>query len=125
VLLAEDDRAMRALLASVLKRDGFEVLEARDGQELLEELGRALLRPVTERAMDLVISDVRMPRRSGLEVLLRLREADWATPVILITAFGGPATLEEARRLGAQAVFRKPFDLNALRVTAAQLALPR
>ncbi|MBU8897936.1 response regulator [Corallococcus sp. H22C18031201] len=113
VLIAEDDTQMRRLMAEALGRHGCDILEARDGRELIEMLvrGRAGVEQVVP---DLIITDVRMPGCTGLEVLSRLRRVDWATPVILITAFGDEATHLEARRLGAAFTFDKPFDLDAL-----------
>lgn len=120
VLLAEDDECMRLLLANMLRREGLEVIEASSGVELSEKL-ETLRRAGDGRVVDLIISDIRMPSVSGLSVLARLRSYDWATPVILITAFGDEATHDEARRLGATAVFDKPFDLHDLRRSALEL----
>ena len=64
--------------------------------------------------MDLVITDVRMPGPSGVEMLEWLRGVVWSIPVIVITAFGDPVLHAEARRLGALAVLDKPFDVNEL-----------
>jgi DNA-binding response OmpR family regulator len=124
ILLAEDDKEMRHLLASVLSRDGWQVIEAQDGCELLQYIGSLLLRSRDAIALDLVISDVRMPGRSGLDVLAGLRRADWATPFILITAFGSDELHREARRLGAAAVFDKPFEIDELRAAVLRLVPP-
>lgn len=62
-----------------------------------------------------------MPWASGLTVLAALRRYDWATPAILITAFGDDETHSEARRLGAAAVFDKPFDMRDLRRAARRV----
>jgi DNA-binding NtrC family response regulator len=113
VLLAEDDEDMREMLAGVLRRDGYDVIEARDGFQLLQYL--ATHTPAAEDAVDLVISDIRMPGKNGLDVLAGLRWADPATPVVLITGFGDLRTHLEAKRLGAAAVLDKPFDLQQLR----------
>jgi CheY-like chemotaxis protein len=115
VLLVEDDEELRLLLGTVLRRDGYEVVEARDGTEALERIGGGALRSHDPHTPDVVISDIRMPRESGLELLAGLRRAGCATPVILMTGFGGPSTEAEARRLGAAAVFDKPFDIDDLR----------
>jgi CheY-like chemotaxis protein len=124
ILIAEDDREMRHLLASVLSRDGCQVVEAQDGRELLSHIGSLLLRSPDAIALDLIVSDVRMPGRSGLEVLAGLRRADWATPFILITAFGSDEIHREARRLGVAAVFDKPFELDELRASVLRLVPP-
>lgn len=113
-LVAEDDDELRRLLVNSLRAEGFEVTEARDGSELLEHLG-SLLSERAQPLLDLVVTDVRMPGFNGLNILAGLRREAWATPVILITAFGDPKLHAEARRLGALAVFDKPFDMNDLR----------
>jgi DNA-binding response OmpR family regulator len=120
VLVAEDDADMRELLASVLRKDGYDVIEARDGWQLLQYL--ATHTPaVDDSPVDLVISDIRMPGKNGLDVLAGLRFADSSTPVILITGFGDLQTHLEARRLGATAVLDKPFDLDQLRSVVLNL----
>jgi CheY-like chemotaxis protein len=114
VLLAEDNDEMRQLLVGVLKRDGYQIVEARDGRELLALLDEA--DPSGDSStIDLVVSDIRMPLADGLTVLARLRQLDWSTPVILITAFGSPETHARARELGAAIVLDKPFELDELR----------
>ncbi|WP_437276663.1 response regulator [Sorangium sp. So ce375] len=124
VLLAEDDRELRLLLATSLRRDGYEVLEARDAKHLLELMGEALASG-DGAPIDVVVSDIRMPGTSGLELLAGLRRDDWATPVVLITAFGDPETHAEAYRLGADAVLDKPLDLDDLRLVVQTLASMR
>lgn len=124
ILLAEDDSEMRRLLASALARDGCEVIEARDGHELLTYIGAVPARALRSRdiaAVDLIISDVRMPGHTGLEVLAGLRRADWATPFILLTAFGSDEVHREAQRLGAAAICDKPFEMNQLMATVSAL----
>lgn len=111
ILLAEDDDAMRALLARTLRRAGFDVIEASSGYEALEGLARGLIR---EPSLDLVISDVRMPGYDGLNILASLRQACTPIPVILITAFGSTAAHAAAARLGAFAMVDKPFDVDDL-----------
>ncbi|MFO0593748.1 MAG: response regulator [Myxococcaceae bacterium] len=114
VVVAEDHPVMRALISSTLRKAGFEVDEFADGQMLwhqLDPLGAQdnRLKP------DLIVTDVRMPRCSGLELLERLRHSDWVQlPVIVMTAFGDHELHSEARRLGAASVFNKPFDVRAL-----------
>jgi CheY-like chemotaxis protein len=125
VLVAEDQREMRVLMSEVLRREGYEVLEAASGTELIDRLVTGLIADDDARAPDLIVTDVRMPGCTGLEVLARLRRNDWSTPVILITAFGDPATHEEAHRLGAAYVLDKPFELDDLVLAALSLAHPR
>jgi DNA-binding response OmpR family regulator len=123
VLLAEDDEQMRRLLASALRRDGYEVVEASDGIECMKHMAP----PSEEGASpvaDLIISDIRMPGRSGLEILRLTRARNLDVPVILITAFGAAETHAEGQRLGAAAVFDKPFDLDDLRAMVLELVPP-
>lgn len=118
VLLAEDDDEMRRLLSEELSAAGYRLTEVRDGRQLL-----ACLRQPNFPEPDLVISDIRMPGVTGLEVLRQLREHDWVMPVILITAFGDRQTHEQARDLGAATVLNKPFDVDEL-IYAAESIVP-
>jgi CheY-like chemotaxis protein len=115
VLLGEDDADMRALLAELLRADGHEVFEAKNGAELIEYIGMSLADSGHLGSFDLIVSDIVMPGWTGMEVLESLRSAQCRTPVILITAFGDPGTHEIAESLGATAVFDKPFDIDDLR----------
>ncbi|WP_437764600.1 response regulator [Sorangium sp. So ce281] len=124
VLLAEDDRELRLLLATALRRDGYEVLEAHDAKHLLELMGEALVSG-NGAPVDVVVSDIRMPGASGLDLLAGLRRDDWTTPVVLITAFGDPETHAEAYRLGADAVLDKPLDVDDLRLVVQTLVSTR
>jgi two-component system, response regulator, stage 0 sporulation protein F len=114
VLLAEDDAEMRHLMAWALRHDGYDVLEATDGDEAMTLLGTIETKDARLGLPDLIVSDVRMPGYSGLEMLERLRRENAKVPVILVTAFGDWATHAQAERLGAQ-VLDKPFDLDDLR----------
>jgi DNA-binding NtrC family response regulator len=114
ILLAEDDGPMRGLLSSQLRRDGYEVIACRDGMELVERIKRFESHQ-TPIGVDLVISDVRMPLISGLELLELLNETPLRIPVILISAFGDIETRNEASKRDAVAFFSKPFDIDELR----------
>jgi len=123
VILAEDDREMRTMLAESLRRDGYQVIEAADGRALDALIRSSFYATPQGEPVDLIVTDVRMPGCSGLSVLEAVREARWAIPVILITAYGDEATHEAARRLGVTAIFDKPFDVDDLR-TAVLNAVP-
>ncbi|RKH60098.1 response regulator [Corallococcus llansteffanensis] len=114
ILIADDQPEMRALIRKMLVRRGYEVVEASDGPGLVQLLIDGLTADES-RAPDLIITDVRMPGFTGLEVLARLRREQWTTPVILITAFGDTQLHREALRLGAACVLNKPFELEELR----------
>jgi two-component system, response regulator, stage 0 sporulation protein F len=115
LLLAEDDDDLRAIMCVMLARDGYEIIEAANGGELLDRLGTVHLEQGEASPIDLIVSDIQMPGFTGLQVLQGIRSSDWATPVILITAFGTEELRREARRLGALAFFDKPFDVDDLR----------
>jgi DNA-binding response OmpR family regulator len=124
VLLAEDDDEMRRMLAAALRREGYSVREVRDGDELMAHVRGSLLQADGGTTVDLLISDVRMPGRSGLEVLRMLREEDSAIPVILITAFGDAELHQMARECGATLVLDKPFEVGDLCAAANFLVPP-
>jgi CheY-like chemotaxis protein len=113
VLVADDDGDMRALVAETFRSDGYTVIEARDGFELLDRLEHAFDDP---RALpDVVVTDVMMPHLSGIGVLDALRRAHLHFPVILMTVLADDSVHTLARRLGAVGVLHKPFDVDDLR----------
>jgi len=120
ILVAEDDAEMRRLVVEALRRDGYDVVAISDGGRLLVALAHEMAQRSGEDLADLVVSDVRMPICTGIQILEQLRASHWAMPVILMTAFGDTATRERARALGAL-LFDKPFDLGDLRAAVASL----
>jgi CheY-like chemotaxis protein len=114
VIVAEDETDVRQLVAVALRGIGYEIFEARTGAELLDELGDGLLLGDLGARPDIIISDVRMPGLTGMEILAGLRQAEWCTPIVLMTAYADAETRELARRLGADAFFEKPFDIDDL-----------
>ncbi|HEY5243896.1 MAG TPA: response regulator [Polyangiaceae bacterium] len=123
ILLAEDDADMRSVVADALRGDGYDVVELADGGRLLVNIAARLKDGTAGDSLDLIVSDIRMPICSGLQILSALRDAHWHTPVILMTAFGDDATRRHAESLSA-VLFDKPFDLDDLRTAVANL-LPR
>jgi DNA-binding response OmpR family regulator len=121
IILAEDDPEMRALLAVPLREDGYEVVEACDGVELIRAIHRFEMAPLS---MGLIITDIRMPGFTGIEMLEYLHYAGLRVPVIVMTGFGDARTHAEARELGATMVLDKPFDVDHLRA-AVQRILPQ
>jgi DNA-binding response OmpR family regulator len=122
VLLAEDESEMRGLIARTLRKEQCEIVEARDGSQLIRLLITHLLAPSDGRdPVDLIISDIRMPGANGLDVISALRRQDTETPVILITAFGDSDTHLEAYQLGAVMVLNKPFEMEDLRLVVRSL----
>ncbi|AUX29528.1 MULTISPECIES: response regulator [Sorangium] len=125
VLVAEDDDEMRALLASTLKCDGFEVVEAKNGLELLDYLLPWFSGREPPAHVDAIVSDIQMPCFTGMEVLAGLSAVRRRPPIVLITAFGESSTHALARSLGAAAVLDKPFDLDALRGVMSRVIAAR
>ncbi len=113
ILVAEDDSEMRRLLTWRLRNAGFETVECADGWQLLDHLGNPVLSGEPDD-YDLIVSDIRMPGVTGLEVLEGIHESEWFVPMILITAFGNEEVHRQARELGAAGMFDKPFDLDDL-----------
>jgi CheY-like chemotaxis protein len=121
ILLADDDAAFRTLLQMALAGDGYDVVAVKDGTELLERLSVSLSAGAAEDRFDVVVSDVRMPGWTGLNVLLSMRHQANPPPVVLITAFGDERLHEQAVKAGAIAVLDKPFELDDLRALVSRL----
>lgn len=123
ILLAEDDKEMRHMLSQAFCGAGYEVLECCDGLELMEYM-TSVLTPENPINVDLVVSDVRMPWVTGLEVLRGMHQYLGYPPVILITAFGDSKIHAIAENLGAAAVLDKPFEIADLLSLACALLPP-
>jgi DNA-binding NtrC family response regulator len=117
VLVVENETNMRRVLGTLLRRDGLRVLEAGDGQEALEVLGR-------ER-VDAVLTDLKMPRMNGLELLAEAARQHPGLPVVLLTAFGTVGSAVEALKNGAFDYLTKPFDPEELRQVLAKAVRTR
>lgn len=124
VLLAEDDADFRALLAQAFHSRGCQVTACVDGPDLVAKLASYVIfgRPTR---FDLVVSDIRMPGATALEVLEAMRECRGVPPVILITAFPSEDTEAHARQLGVATVFAKPFEIEDLVTKAEDLLAER
>jgi len=121
VLVAEDDPEMRRLVVEALRKDGHEVLEATDGGRMLVRLAEAFDRDPALLSVDVIVSDMRMPVCSGLDLLERLAEARWRIPCILMTAFGDDETRKRVDRIGA-VLLDKPLSQDVLRATVRRQA---
>jgi len=108
ILVVDDERSMRELLAIVLRRDGYDVI--------LAENGRTALNVLEQEAVDLLISDIKMPDMSGVEVLRAAKRIDQDILGIMITAFASTDTAVEALRMGAYDYLSKPFDVDELKI---------
>jgi two-component system response regulator PilR (NtrC family) len=108
ILVVDDERSMRELLAIVLRREGYEVV--------LAENGRAAIDLLEREPVDLLISDIQMPDVSGVDVLRAAKKIDQDILGIMITAFASTETAVEAMRLGACDYLSKPFDVDLLKM---------
>src|SRR6202521_936295 len=116
VLVAEDEALIRLDLAEMLREEGYEVVgEAGDGQEAVELAER--LKP------DLVIMDVKMPRRDGIDAASEIASKRIA-PIVVLTAFSQRDLVERARDAGAMAYLVKPFSATDL-IPAIEVAVSR
>ena len=125
VLIGDDDIEMRCLLGDALRKDGHTVVLAEDGVQVFQKVLFGVPSSssgLNDEPMDVVILDNRMPGLTGLELLEHLRSSGREVPVILITAFADEQTRREARRLGAAAFLRKPFNMELLREAVCEVA---
>jgi DNA-binding NtrC family response regulator len=108
ILIVDDQEMMRDSLAATLAREGHEVVAAGDGPTAVNRL--------TGARFDLLLSDVKMPRMSGVELLQEARKLRPEMPVVLMTAFATVSTAVEAMKLGAYDYIQKPFDGDEVRL---------
>ena len=104
VLLVDDEESVQKLLTYPLEREGYTVVQARDGEEALERY--------RETPVDLVILDLMLPRLDGLAVCRRLREERSAVPIIMLTARGDEGDKVLGLELGADDYITKPFSIR-------------
>jgi DNA-binding NtrC family response regulator len=107
ILIVDDELNMRLVLQAMLKKEGYEVAAASDGLEALEILGGA--------DIDVVVTDLKMPRLDGMGLLGRMIRDYPSTPVIIITAHGTVATAVDALKKGALDYISKPFEQDDLK----------
>ncbi|PIE59823.1 MAG: Fis family transcriptional regulator [Desulfobulbus propionicus] len=114
ILIVDDERSMREFLQILLEKEGHQVQTAANGQDALEYLN--------SQSADLVISDVRMPSMSGLDLLARIKHINHEIAVIMITAFANPEDAVFAMKSGAFDYITKPFNVDEIkRVIGAAL----
>jgi len=116
ILVVDDEPSMRMAISECLESCGYATDTAFDGAEALEKFASDL--------WDLVITDVRMPGISGLDVLKEVRRRAPGIPVILITAYGTVNTAVEAMKSGATDFIMKPFSLEDLETAVKRFSLP-
>jgi two-component system, NtrC family, response regulator PilR len=112
ILVVDDEPSMREMLRIVLRRDGYDVVLAENGRTAMERL--------QSQPFDLLLSDIRMPDVSGVEVLRMAKEINRDLVAFMMTAFASTDTAVEAMRLGAVDYFIKPFSMDELRFKVRQ-----
>ncbi|MBS5933215.1 MAG: response regulator transcription factor [Clostridiales bacterium] len=106
ILLVEDDKRLRKLIHDILKKEGYQVIEAGDGSEALKVF-------FEEREIELVILDIMLPLFNGIEVLTQIRKYS-EVPVIMLTALGGEQDEIKGLNTGANDYISKPFSYEVL-----------
>jgi DNA-binding NtrC family response regulator len=109
ILIIDDEKSIRNTLKEILTYEGYEVAEAQDGSEGI--------RIAEKEKFDIILSDIKMPKMDGIEVLDKLQEITPETPVVMISGHGNIDTAVEAIRKGAFDYISKPLDLNRMLVT--------
>jgi two-component system, OmpR family, response regulator len=106
ILLVDDEQAVQTLLTYPLRKEGYEVVEAMDGQEALDRFG--------EERFDLVVLDIMLPKLDGIEVCRRLRTRS-QVPIIMLTAKGDEVDKIAGLEMGADDYITKPFSVREFR----------
>ena len=120
MLIADDDPDMRDALATSLSADGYLIVEAVDGNALLDLVVKAVADESGRPQYDAIVTDVMMPGFSGLDVLTAMRGRTARIPVLVITGLTDARTTRIAESLGAAAVLHKPFNIEELRAALAR-----
>lgn len=108
ILVIDDDPSIRNMLEIVLKKGGYDVTCTESGKSALEKLKK--------ETFELIISDIKMPDITGIDLLKKIKAINPEIPVILITAFASANDAVEAMKLGAEDYVTKPFNLDELRI---------
>ncbi len=108
ILVVDDEKSMREILQIFLKNEGYSVSVADNGQSAIEAVKKDIF--------DLIITDMKMPKVSGLDVLKSVKKITPDTVVVIITAFGTTESAVEAMKLGAYDYIQKPFQMDDIRL---------
>jgi two-component system response regulator PilR (NtrC family) len=108
ILVVDDEQSLREVLSIMLKRAGYAVTSVADGEEAIEQLNKEIF--------DLVITDLRMPKADGMEVLKAVKSASPDTVVLIITAFATADSAVEAMKQGAYDYLTKPFQVDEVQL---------
>ena len=107
VLIIDDEKGMRDFLSIMLKKEGYSVVVSESADKASELVGKG--------EFDLVITDISMPGKSGIDILKQTKASNPGTPVIMITAYASTESAIEALKLGAYDYIIKPFDVEEMK----------
>ncbi len=113
ILLAEDDKDLNALVCARLVAEGYEAIPCSDGQEAIDALG--------SREVDLVITDIMMPRVDGFALAEYVRETDTRLPILFLTALDDKPSKQRGFAIGIDDYVAKPFDTDLLMLRVGAL----
>ena len=113
ILVVEDDEQLQTAISTALSKQGYEVTVARDGYEGLEHVERD--------APWLVLTDLNLPGKGGMDFLREVRTQGYQMPVVVMTAYGGVDVAVEALKYGATDFLQKPFPFDRLEKLIKQL----
>jgi two-component system response regulator PilR (NtrC family) len=108
ILVVDDEESIREFLEIMLKKEGYEITLAEDGQKAKDLL--------TKKTFDMIISDLQMPNVTGIELLKHVKEVSPEVVFMMITAFGTTETAVEAMKMGAYDYITKPFKIDEVRL---------
>lgn len=111
ILIVDDEDTIRNMIKIVLEREGYEVLEAVNGEDAIEK--------AAGEELDLLITDLVMPEKNGIDLILQLKDSQKDLPVLAISGGGGVTGrfdyLPVAKLIGASNILRKPFEMSELK----------
>ena len=108
ILVVDDEKSLREVMSIMLKRAGYDVTEASDGEQAIGQVNKEIY--------DLVITDLRMPRADGMDVLKAVKSTSPETVVLVVTAFGTADSAVEAMKQGAYDYLTKPFQVDEVQL---------
>jgi two-component system response regulator HydG len=112
ILVVDDERSHRRMIEAVLSAEGYEIMQADNGQAAIEA--------VEEKFYDLIIMDIRMPKLGGIDALKKLKTISPGIPIIIMTAYASVGTAVDALKAGASDYLTKPLDIEELKLLVAK-----
>ena len=117
ILIIEDDEEMKSLLKDILEEEGYKTESVSNGSEGLQELAK--------EPFDLVITDIRMPGLTGLDILPIIKKLQPHASVIVITAFGNEEVYRRSFEKGAAGYLEKPIHMDKLKTLVHEMVSPK